>query len=63
MKEEFLELKNEISALKLELKELREEFENYKRESSGTGVYLDGCPEYAKEYIQRETGIKSKKED
>ena len=48
---ELLELKNEISALRLENQVLEKRIKDLEEGSVGTGVYLDGCPEYAKEYI------------
>lgn len=51
LEEMLLKALNDISTLKAKVNELNLEFENFKKESSGTGVYLDGCPDYAKEYI------------
>lgn len=52
-KPEILELKSELKALKLEIEELKEEIRKIKESENNTGVYLDGCPDYAREYISK----------
>lgn len=42
-----------VDALVLEKQELESRVYDLETGSVGTGVYLDGCPDYAKEYISQ----------
>ena len=48
------DLLEKVDKLILRVNELETEVNNLKEGSSGTGVYLDGSPEYVKEYISKE---------
>lgn len=57
MKEKSKELKEiteQIDKLILRVNELEKEVESLKKGSLGTGVYLDGTPDYVKDYINKE---------
>lgn len=53
-KDDVKELTEKIDKLILRVNELEKEVESLKKGSLGTGVYLDGTPDYAKEYILKE---------
>lgn len=44
----------QIAEINLNLQSLREEFNAFKKSEQITGVYLDGCPEYAQKYIEND---------
>lgn len=48
------DLIEKVDKLILRVNELETEVNNLKKGSLGTGVYLDGSPEYVKEYISKE---------
>lgn len=48
------ELMEKIDKLTLRVNELEKEVEELKKGSLGTGVYLDGTPDYVKDYINKE---------
>jgi len=48
------DLIEKVDKLVLRVNELETEVNNLKKGSLGTGVYLDGSPEYVKEYISKE---------
>ena len=48
------ELMEKIDKLILRVNELEKEVEELKKGSLGTGVYLDGTPDYVKDYINKE---------
>ena len=50
----ILELKTKIAEIKAELQNVKEDIEKLKSEDKFTGVYLDGVPDYAVEYIKYE---------
>lgn len=54
MEEKLKELTEKIDKLILRVNELEKEIENLKKGSLGTGVYLDGTPDYVKDYINKE---------
>lgn len=54
MEEKLKELTEKIDKLVLRINELEKEIENLKKGSLGTGVYLDGAPDYVKDYINKE---------
>lgn len=54
MEEQVKEIIETIDKLKLRVTELEKEVENLKNGSLGTGVYLDGAPDYVKDYINKE---------
>lgn len=54
MEEKLKELTEKIDKLVLRINELEKEIENLKKGSLGTGVYLDGTPDYVKDYINKE---------
>ena len=47
------DLTAKVDALVLEKQELESRVYDLETGSVGTGVYLDGCPDYAKEYISQ----------
>lgn len=53
-KDDVKELIEKLDKLVLRVNELEKEVESLKKGSLGTGVYLDGTPDYAKEYILKE---------
>ncbi len=50
------ELIETLDKLVLRVNELEKQVEELKKGSLGTGVYLDGAPEYVREYIKKEGG-------
>ena len=48
------ELTEKVDKLTLKVIELEKQLLDLKNGSLGTGVYLDGTPEYVKEYISKE---------
>lgn len=48
------ELIEKLDKLVLRVNELEKQVEELKKGSLGTGVYLDGTPEYVREYIKKE---------
>ena len=48
------ELVEKVDKLTLQVLELEKQLLELKNGSLGTGVYLDGTPEYVKEYISKE---------
>ena len=50
------ELTEKLDKLVLRVNELEKQVEELKKGSLGTGVYLDGAPEYVREYISKEGG-------
>lgn len=50
-KEDYQKLLLEINTLSLKVRELEEELIKLRDGELGTGVYLEGCPDYAKDYI------------
>ena len=54
MEEQIKDLTEKVDKLTLKIIELEKELINLKNGSLGTGVYLDGTPDYVKEYISKE---------
>lgn len=52
--ETLKELIEKLDKAILRINELEKEVENLKKGSLGTGVYLDGTPDYVKDYINKE---------
>ena len=52
------ELTETLDKLVLRVNELEKQVEELKKGSLGTGVYLDGAPEYVREYITNKEGDK-----
>lgn len=50
--EQIQELISKISELQANVQKLIQRVEALENGSIGTGVYLDGCPEYAMDYIK-----------
>lgn len=50
--EQIQELISKISELQANVQQLIQRVEVLENGSTGTGVYLDGCPEYAMDYIK-----------
>lgn len=48
------ELTEILDKLVLRVNELEKQVEEFKKGSLGTGVYLDGTPEYVRDYINKE---------
>lgn len=51
---EITEITEKVDKLTLKVIELEKEINDLKNGSLGTGVYLDGTPEYVKDYISKE---------
>lgn len=49
--DEIAKLKEKIATLVLEKQALEARVKDLEDGSSASGVYLDGCPDYAREYI------------
>lgn len=54
MEEKIKELTEKVDKLVLRVNELEKRLDDLEKGSLGTGVYLDGAPEYVKEYISKE---------
>ena len=54
MEETVKELTEKVDKLTLKVIELETEIINLKNGSLGTGVYLDGTPDYVRDYISKE---------
>lgn len=54
MEETIKELTEKLDKLILRVNDLEKEVKDLKDGSLGTGVYLDGTPDYVKEYINKE---------
>lgn len=54
MEEKIKELTEKVDKLTIKYTELEKQINDLKNSSLGTGVYLDGAPEYVKEYINKE---------
>lgn len=54
MEDKIKELTEEIDKLKLTVTDLTKRLTDLENGSKNTGVYLDGAPEYVKEYIEKE---------
>lgn len=54
MEEQIKELTEKVDKITLKIIELEKELIDLKNGSLGTGVYLDGTPDYVKEYISKE---------
>ena len=48
------ELIEKIDKLTLRVNELEKQVDEFKKSSLGTGVYLEGTPEYVRDYITKE---------
>lgn len=51
MEQTIMKLLEDVSKLKLENADLTKRIKELEEGSIGTGVYLDGCPDYAKDFI------------
>lgn len=54
MEQKLNEITEKVDKLTLKVIELEKEIADLKNGSLGTGVYLDGTPEYVKDYISKE---------
>lgn len=54
MEDKIKELTEKLDKLTLIINELEKRIHTLETGSLGTGVYLDGTPDYVKEYINRE---------
>jgi len=54
VEEKVKELTEKVDKLTLQVLELEKQLLELKNGSLGTGVYLDGTPDYVKEYISKE---------
>lgn len=54
MEEKVKELVEKVDKLTLQISELEKRVHDLETGSIGTGVYLDGTPEYARDYINKE---------
>lgn len=55
MEEKVIKLEQEVSSLKATIVELEKKLDEYINGDGFTGVYLDGCPDYAKDYIKKDS--------
>lgn len=53
MEDKLKELELEINGLKLTIQQLVDKVANLESGESQSGVYFDGCPDYATEYIMK----------
>lgn len=56
MEKKVEELEKRLIKLELYVQQLEKKFEDYKNGEYGTGIFLDGCSEADKEYIQKKAG-------
>lgn len=56
MEKKIEELEKKLIKLELYVQQLEEKFEEYKNGEYGTGIFLSGCSEADKEYIQKKAG-------
>ena len=56
MEEKIKELEMKIKNLELYVQQLEKSFEEFKASEYGTGIFLGGCSEADKEYIQMKAG-------
>lgn len=54
MENKIKELTEKVDKLVLQISELEKRLHDLETGSIGTGVYLDGTPEYVKDYINKE---------
>lgn len=54
MEESLKELIETVDKMKLTINDLEKRVHDLETGSLGTGVYLDGAPDYVKEYINKE---------
>ncbi|MBR1386437.1 MAG: hypothetical protein IJ568_06375 [Bacilli bacterium] len=54
MEDKIKELMETVDKLNLKITELEKRVHDLETGSIGTGVYLDGTPDYVKEYINKE---------
>ena len=54
MEEKIKELTEKVDKLTIKYTELEKQLNDLLNSSLGTGVYLDGTPDYVKEYINKE---------
>ena len=54
MEEKVKELEEKVDKLNLIINDLEKRLTNLETGSLGTGVYLDGTPDYVKDYITKE---------
>lgn len=54
MEEKVKELEKKVDKLNLIINDLEKRLKNLETGSLGTGVYLDGTPDYVKDYITKE---------
>lgn len=54
MEENLKSISEKLDKLVLRINELEKELKELKEGSLGTGVYLDGTPDYVKDYISKE---------
>ena len=53
LKVRFEDMESKLKTLTLQVQTLEDKVKNLEEGSLGTGIYLDGCPEYARDYINR----------
>lgn len=47
------DLESKIKTQTLQVQQLEDRIKSLEEGSMGTGIYLDGCPEYARDYINK----------
>lgn len=47
------DLESKLKTQTLQVQQLEDRIKSLEEGSMGTGIYLDGCPEYARDYINK----------
>ena len=54
----YIQVLEDLTKMKADINDLKERVKNLEEGSVGTGVYLDGCPDYAVDFITSKTSKK-----
>lgn len=60
MENQIAKILDDLSSLKAQMNDILKRVKDLEEGTQSTGVFLDGCPDYAKEYII--SGTKDKKD-
>ena len=55
MENQIAKILDDLSSLKAEVNDILKRLKDIEDEEQNTGVFLDGCPDYAKDYIINNT--------
>lgn len=55
MENQIAKILDDLSSLKAQVNDILERVKNLEEGTQSTGVFLDGCPDYAKDYIINNT--------